>query len=108
MRFLALIGLAACTVPRGEFAAEKADALCDVQKRCARGAFHAQYASMDSCRVRVARTVEEEVADFSFCHYSPAEGARCASRVRHLACDDWATGSELEACDLVFDCGFDQ
>jgi len=103
-----LVALVGCSVPREEFAAAKADALCDIQKRCARGAFHAQWSTMDSCRSRTEGDVDDELADFSFCAYDSLEAARCTTRVRHLSCDDWATGAEAEACDLVFDCGFDQ
>jgi hypothetical protein len=100
--------LLGCSVPREDFPAAKADALCDVQKRCARGTFHAEWADMDACRQWTEDDVEVEVEEFSWCSYDPREAARCAARVRHLACDDYATGAQEEACDLVFDCGFDQ
>ncbi len=100
------LAFAACSVPREEFPAAKANALCDLQKRCARGAFHAQWSEMKVCREKTEEDVAEAVADFDWCSYDALEGGRCAARVRALPCDDFALGRTEEACDLVFDCGF--
>jgi hypothetical protein len=103
-----LLAVGGCTVAREDFPAAEANALCDLQKRCARGAFHAEWGTMEDCQKGVADDVAADAEAFSWCGYDPAEAARCAARLRHLACGEYAAGNTDEACDLVFDCGFAQ
>ncbi len=107
-RWLCLVALAGCTIPRSEFVGEKADALCALERRCAVGAFYEEYTGMEQCLTRAAVDVEDEIAGTDVCAYRPAEAARCVSRLRSLPCADFARDELEEPCDLVFDCGFAQ
>ncbi len=108
LRWVSLMALAGCTIPRADFAVEKADALCALQRRCALGAFYEANTDMEACVTRTARDVEAETESTDVCTYRPDEAARCVDRLRSLPCADFARGELAEPCDLVFDCGFAQ
>jgi hypothetical protein len=99
-----LVVMAGCPIPRDQFATTRADALCDVQKRCQRGEYHVDWTNREQCVSHTAQDLRVELADQDWCGYDAAEARRCVERVRSLDCDRWSLGGEEEACDLVFDC----
>ena len=85
------------------FAAQYAQAYCDLRKDCYPDAFDQEFQSLEGCQRAVSK--REIKDDCDGCVLDTEVGDECVNVAKTISCTDWVENGGLEdACDARWDC----